>query len=341
MAAIPAEVVANGVRVVKMDPVATLLAMGFGTRRLGIGATASTTYYEPFDVARRFQTVDHMLGGRAAWNVVTSVNDGEAQNMGREVHLAHDLRYDRADEFMEIVLGCWDAWEDDALVVDKQIWSVRASRQGAPHGVPRQIPELAGTFTVPRSPQGHPVIIQAGSSDRGMRFSERWAETVFVGYPDLAEGKRRYAAFKQGVAQLGRDPDLVTVNTIAYPVVAATSAEAEDKMALIETLYREVDGLSLLSEALNFDFSTKGMDEAFTDEELEGMSGMQAMRDRVMRVIGRNPTVRDFLEVTRRGRPREAIVGGAEGGRGPVRAVVRRACVRWVRGRRHAHAGHV
>ena len=163
---------------------------------------------------------------------------------------------------------------------------------------------------MPRSPQGHPVIIQAGASDRGKRFSERWAETVFVGYPDLEDGKRRYAAFKQGVAQLGRDPDLVTVNTIAYPVVAATKAEAEDKMALIDTLYREVDGLSLLSEALNFDFSKKDMDEAFTDEELDGMSGMQAMRDRVMRVIGRNPTVRDFLEVTRRGRPREAIVGG-------------------------------
>ncbi len=240
---------------------------------------------------------------------MTSVNDGEAQNMGREVHLAHDLRYDRADEFMEIVLGCWDGWEDDALVVDKK-WSVRASRQGASHGIPRQIPDLAGTFTVPRSPQGHPVIIQAGASDRGKRFSERWAETVFVGYPDLEEGKRRYAAFKQGVAQLGRDPDLVTVNTIAYPVAAATKAEAEDKMALIETLYREVDGLSLLSEALNFDFAKKGMDEAFTDEELDGMSGMQAMRDRVMRVIGRNPTVRDFLDVTRRGRPREAIVGG-------------------------------
>jgi alkanesulfonate monooxygenase SsuD/methylene tetrahydromethanopterin reductase-like flavin-dependent oxidoreductase (luciferase family) len=154
------------------------------------------------------------------------------------------------------------------------------------------------------------VIIQAGSSDRGVRFSERWAETVFVGYPDFEEGKRRYAAFKQGIAQQGRDPELVSVNTIAYPVAAATKTEAEDKMALIAGLYREVDGLSLLSEALNFDFAKKGMDEAFTDEELEGMSGMQAMRDRVMRVIGRNPTVRDFLEVTRRGRPREAIVGG-------------------------------
>ena len=139
----PGQVVANGVRVVKMDPVATLLAMGFGTRRLGIGATASTTYYEPFDVARRFQTVDHMLGGRAAWNVVTSVNDGEAQNMGREVHLAHDLRYDRADEFMEIVLGCWDGWEDDALVVDKQSGTVRRPGQGASHGVSRQVSDLA------------------------------------------------------------------------------------------------------------------------------------------------------------------------------------------------------
>jgi alkanesulfonate monooxygenase SsuD/methylene tetrahydromethanopterin reductase-like flavin-dependent oxidoreductase (luciferase family) len=163
---------------------------------------------------------------------------------------------------------------------------------------------------VPRSPQGHPVVIQAGASDRGKRFSARWAETVFVAYADFAEGKRHYADFKAEIARLGRDPDQVTVNTIAYPVSAATKTEAEDKMAVIESLYREVDGLSLLSEALNFDFATKSMDQAFTDEELEGMSGMQAMRDRVMRVIGRNPTVRDFLEVTRRGRPREAIVGG-------------------------------
>ena len=228
----PAEVVANGVRVVKMDPVATLLAMGFGTRRLGIGSTASTTYYEPFDVARRFQTVDHMLGGRAAWNVVTSVNDGEAQNMGREVHLAHDLRYDRADEFMEIVLSCWDGWEDDALVVDKE--SGLFAHPDKVHRLEYRGKYLTsrGTFTVPRSPQGHPVVIQAGSSDRGKRFSERWAETVFVGYPDFEEGKRRYAAFKQGVARHGRDPDLVTVNTIAYPVAAATKAEAEDKMAI-------------------------------------------------------------------------------------------------------------
>ena len=156
------------------------------------------------------------------------------------------------------------------------------------------------------------MVIQAGASARGKTFSARWAETVFVGYPDLAEGKRQYADFKTEVARLGRDPGRVTVNTIAYPVVAATRAEAEDKMAIIDSLYKEVDGLSLLSEAMNFDFKTKGMDEAFTTAELQGMSGMQAMRDRVMRVIGHNPTVRDFLEVTRRGRPREAIVGSGK-----------------------------
>ncbi len=308
----PAEVVANGVRVVKLDPVAALMAMGFGTSRLGIGATGSTTYYEPFDLARRFQTVDHMIGGRAAWNVVTSVNDGEAQNMGRDVHLAHDPRYDRADEFMEIVLSCWDAWEDDALVVDKQ--SGLFANPDKVHQLDYRGKYLRshGTFTVPRSPQGHPVVIQAGSSDRGKSFAARWAETVFVAYPDFEDAKRQYAAFKAAVAAQGRDPDSVTANTIAYPVVAETRMEAEDKMALINSLYREVDGLSLLSEALNFDFKKKGMDEPFTSEELEGMSGMQAMRDRVMKVIGRNPTVRDFIEVTRRGRPREAIVGSGK-----------------------------
>ena len=135
------------------------------------------------------------------------------------------------------------------------------------------------------------MVIQAGASARGKTFSARWAETVFVGYADLDEGKRQYADFKTEIARLGRDPDQVTVNTIAYPVVAETRAEAEDKMALIDSLYKEVDGLSLLSEALNFDFASKGMDEPFTDEEIAGIAGMQGMRDRVLQVSGKpNPT---------------------------------------------------
>ena len=115
-----------------------------------------------------------------------------------------------------------------------------------------------GTFTVPRSPQGHPVIIQAGASDRGKTFAARWAETVFVGYPDFRKAKLQYADFKAAVAAHGRDPDLVTVNTIAFPVVAETRAEAEDKMALVDSLYREVDGLSLLSEATELRLQEEG-----------------------------------------------------------------------------------
>ena len=105
-----------GIRCVKMDAVTVLTVMGMATERLGLGATYSTSYYEPFHVARLFATLDLMTEGRAAWNVVTSLNDGEAQNMGREEVIEHDLRYDRADEFMQVVLGHWDSWEDDAIV---------------------------------------------------------------------------------------------------------------------------------------------------------------------------------------------------------------------------------
>lgn len=304
-----AHTVANGIRCVKMDPVTVLMAMAAKTKRLGLGSTYSTTYYEPFHVARVFATADLMTGGRAAWNIVTSVNDGEAANMGLAHHMEHDLRYDRADEFMEVVLGHWDTWEDDALVVDKSAGLF--ARPGKVHRLAHhgRFFRSRGPFTVPRSPQGHPVLIQAGSSGRGKRFAAHWAETVFVAYPDLDAAKQEYAAMKEDIARHGRDPDLVTLNTIAYPVVAATRAEAEDKMAVIERGYREVDGLSLLSEALNFDFAAKGLDEPFTDEELASMSGMQAMRDRVTR-IKPHPTPLDFLAITRRGRPREAIVGG-------------------------------
>ncbi len=304
-----AHTVAHGIRCVKLDPVTVLMAMAAATSRIGLGATCSTTYYEPFHVARLFATVDLMTGGRAAWNIVTSVNDGEAANMGVDHHMEHDLRYDRADEFMEVVLGHWETWEDDALVLDRA-----AGRFADPAKVHRldhhgTFFRSRGPFTVPRSAQGHPLLIQAGSSGRGKRFAARWAETVFVAYADLASAKREYAETKAAIAAAGRDPDSVSLNTIAYPVCAATRAEAEDKMAVIERGYREVDGLSLLSEALNFDFARKGLDEAFTPEELAAMSGMQAMRERVT-ARKPTPTPRDFLEITRRGRPREAIVGG-------------------------------
>ncbi|MGE4048123.1 MAG: LLM class flavin-dependent oxidoreductase [Acetobacteraceae bacterium] len=294
--------VANGIRCVKMEPLTILTVMGMATERLGLGSTMSTTYFEPFDIARTFATLDLMTDGRAAWNVVTSMNDGEARNMGHEKHRDHDRRYDRADEMMEVVMGHWGSWEDGAMVADKE-----TGLFAHPEKVHRldhrgEFFYSRGPFTVPRSPQGHPVIIQAGQSGRGKRFAARWSECVFVNYHSIQQGRADYAEFKGMVATAGRDPEKVFVCAGVYPIVAETRAEAEDKVAEIDKLPKEIDSLCLLSEVLNFDFARQPIDEPFTQEEMDSWTGVQGMRDRIRRELGnRLPTPRDFINITRRG----------------------------------------
>lgn len=300
------EAVRNGVRVVKMDPCTILSCMGMATSRLGLGSTYSTTYYEPFHVARVFATLDLMTGGRAAWNVVTSLNTSEAQNFGEAEHPEHDLRYDQADEFMEVVLGHWDSWDDDAIVVDKE---------GGLFAHPERVRQLdhkgrwfrsKGPFTVPRSPQGRPVIIQAGQSGRGREFAARWGELVFCVYPNTEVGQKAYTAFREQVASMGRDPDSVKVAPAAYVFVGETRSMAEDKRALVDKMGKPIDALALLSEGLNFDFASKPMDEPFTDEELKGISGLRGILDRVVAASGKkNPTLADFVQLSNRGTIRE------------------------------------
>lgn len=306
-----AHTVTHGIRCVKMDPLVVLMTMAMATERLGLGATYSTTYHTPFHVARVFATLDLMTQGRAAWNVVTSVNDNEARNMGLDGVIDHDLRYDRADEFMEVVHGHWDTWEDDAVVMDK-VAGVYADAKKV-HRLDHTGTYFTsrGPFTVPRSPQGHPVVIQAGQSERGRHFAARWGELIFVTYHDVPSGRVAYADLKTAAVQHGRNPEGMKITTLAYPVVGATRSEAEDKKAAYDRLSTEVDALSLLSEALNFDFAGKGLDEPFSDEELAGISGIQALRDHVLQASGKsNPTVRDFMQVTGRGRLGRAWVGG-------------------------------
>ncbi|TCU73587.1 FMN-dependent oxidoreductase (nitrilotriacetate monooxygenase family) [Bradyrhizobium sp. R2.2-H] len=306
-----AHTVEYGIRCVKMDPLIVLTTMGMVTEKLGLGATCSTTYYEPFDVARRFATLDLMSGGRAGWNVVTSLNDGEALNMGRDSHPEHDSRYDRADEFMEVVLGHWDTWEDGALIMDKQ-----SGRFADPTRVKRldhKGPAFRsrGPFTVPRSQQGHPVIIQAGASGRGQRFAGRWGEVIFTAARNLAAAKDGYAAVRNEAAAAGRDPDQMFLCNLTTPVCAATKAEAEDKMALINKLPLQIDALSLLAEALNYDFASKDLDEPLTTEELKSMQGILGIRDGVLKASGKsNPSARDFVTFSGRGQVQDAMVGG-------------------------------
>ena len=303
------ESIEGGVRVVKMDVITIMTVMGLASSKLGIGGTGSTTYFEPFHIARAWGTLDHMIGGRAAWNVVTSVNDGEALNFGRDEHLEHDLRYDRADEFLEVVLGHWDTWEDDALIVDKA--SGRFADGRKVHRLDHVGPffKSRGPFTVPRTPQGRPVIIQAGQSGRGKAFAARWGELIFASYKSLADAKASYKELKAAIAAEGRDPERIAIAPACYAFVGETRAIAEEKFALADSLARPIDTLSLLSEAINFDFGSKGMDEAFSDAEMAKLSGMHGMRDRVIQSSGKkNPTVRDFVEHSGRGRLREQPV---------------------------------
>ncbi len=298
-----------GIRSVKLDPIPVLCAMAAVTRHLGLGATYSTTYYEPFHVARLFQTLDHMTGGRAAWNVVTSLNSSEAENFGQDTHLEHDLRYDRADEFMDVVLGHWNSWDPDALILDK---NTRISAD------PKKVHRLEhkgkffksrGPLTVPASPQHHPVIIQAGQSGRGSEFAAKWAELIFCLLPNLEVGKQAYKKLKAQLAAAGRNPDSVRITPAAYVVVGETKAEADDKVAELDSLVDEMDGLVLLSENLSLDFGKKAIDEPFTTAELDSINGLRALRDKVLLLSKKtNPSLRDFITFSRKGSIHEHIV---------------------------------
>ncbi|MEJ7687371.1 MAG: LLM class flavin-dependent oxidoreductase [Variovorax sp.] len=299
------ETVAHGVRAVKMDPTTILMTMAAATTKLGLGATYSTTYYEPFHVARLFATLDLMTKGRVAWNIVTSLNDSEAENFGREEHMEHDARYDRADEFMEVVMGHWDTWEDDALILDKA-----NDRFADPDKVHRldhvgKYFKSRGPLPVPRSQQGSPVLLQAGMSGRGMAFAARWAELVFAAYPNLEGGRKQYAALKKSIADAGRDPDQVKVAPAVKFVVGESEAHAQDKLALATSTARPIDGLTLLCEVLNVDFASRPYEKPFTDEELAATS-WHGLRDRVINASGKkNPSVKDFVEFSGRGTVKE------------------------------------
>ncbi len=193
--------------VIRLDPIPVLAMMATATRRLGLGATRSTTYYQPYHIARTFATLDHLTRGRVAWNVVTSANDSEARNFGLDAHLEHDRRYDRADEFMEATVKLWDSWQEGALVLNRA--TGRFADPTLVHYADHVGPwfRTLGPLNVPRGPQGHPVIIQAGSSGRGKAFAARWAEVIFAVQPDAPKARAFYADIAAALGECGRPAD--------------------------------------------------------------------------------------------------------------------------------------
>ena len=290
-----AEAVRVGARPVKLDLSVVLGIIAGATRAIGLGGTYSTTYYSPFHVARTFATLDHLTNGRAAWNVVTSVNDSEAQNHGFREHIPHDERYDRADEFLEATTGLWDTWEDDALVLD---------RESGRFADPDKVHELdyegtwystRGPLTVPRSPQGRPVLMQAGSSGRGRDFAARWAELIFMGDPDIDIARAHYKDQKERIAAGGRDPDSVRMCPMAYTVVGESQAQAEEReQHFLNDLVDPIASLTLLSELMNHDFSDMALDDPITDELIESVSGIRGLVQNLREHIGDTITLADL-----------------------------------------------
>ena len=260
----------------RLDPTLVISLMAARTTHIGLGATRSTTYHHPYNIARTFATIDHLSRGRAAWNVVTSVNEGEARNHGLESHLGHDARYDSAEEFMEATFKLWESWDPDALLLNRE-----EGLYADPGKIHRtdyngKTYRTRGPLNIPRSPQGRPVIIQAGSSSRGQDFAAKWAEVIFVVQPTADAMKRFYVSAKSAAEKFHRRPDELKLIAAVMPFVGSSRQEAEEKRDAHNALVHPLVGLSTMSSHMNFDFATLPLDAPLEKLEVQGMQGMLA-----------------------------------------------------------------
>ncbi|TXS33584.1 LLM class flavin-dependent oxidoreductase [Streptomyces sp. ms191] len=242
------------------EPLTLLSALAAVTEHVGLIATVSTTFNEPFHTARWFASLDHISGGRAGWNIVTSGTVNEARNFGRDEHLEHRLRYERAREFVDVTTKLWDSWEDDAILLDRErgIYAdtdrVREiNHRGEHFGV-------RGPLNVPRSPQGHPLLVQAGSSEDGKEFAARYAEAVFTAQQTLADGQDFYKDLKSRLAAHGRGEDQLLVLPGIAPVIGSTEAEARALEQELTELQIPEYGLAQLSGMLGTDLTGLPLD---------------------------------------------------------------------------------
>ena len=239
--------------VTSFEPFTLLSALAGATERIGLVATASTTFDEPYHIARRFASLDHLSGGRAGWNIVTTANPDAALNFGQDTQMEHDARYDRAREFYDVVTGLWDSFADDAFIRDAEsgIYFDPARMHVLDHHGPYL--NVRGPLNIARPVQGWPVIVQAGSSEAGRQIAAETAEAVFAASPSFEEGQRFYADVKGRMRATGRDPDHLKILPGCFVVVGATEAEARARRATLDSLVHWDSAIASLSIALGVD----------------------------------------------------------------------------------------
>lgn len=273
----------------RFEPMTVLSALAAVTERIGVVATVTVSYSQPYTVARQFMSLDHISGGRAGWNVVTSWLEGSASNYSKEKHYAHDVRYRLAHEFLEVVRGLWDSYEDDAFVRDKASGVFLDPTKQHELNHKGEFFKVKGPLNISRSKQGHPVIFQAGSSDDGRNFAARNADVVYAGHGSFEDTQSYYRDLKARAAAFGRSPDEIFVVPNIRPIIGRTEEEAERK-------YREIASLTDINQALialgrpfnDHDFSVYLLDAPFPDLGDLGSASMQGSSERIKKLAKQN-----------------------------------------------------
>lgn len=291
------------------DPLVLLSGLAAVTERIGLVSTVSTSYNEPYLLARKFASLDHLSGGRSGWNLVTSATDLEALNFGRDKHFEHGDRYQRAEEFIDVVTGLWDSFEDDAFIRDKTsgvFFQPDKLHVLNHHGENYRV---RGPLNIPRTPQGYPVLIQAGSSEPGKALAARTAEVVFTAQQTLSNAQAFYADVKGRLAGYGRRPEQLKVMPGISPVIGRTQSEAEDKYQQLQDLVEPRVGLAMLAGmAGGFDLSEYDLDGPLP--ELPQSNSMQSRQALFIDLARReNLTIRQLYLKVAGARGHHTVIG--------------------------------
>ncbi len=291
----PLSALQRSATVTSFDPLVLLPALAMVTKHLGLIATASTSYNDPYHIARKFASLDHLSHGRAGWNVVTSANPHEAMNFGRDEHLDHAERYRRAREFYEAVTGLWDSWADDAFVRDVERGVFFNPERMHVLNHQGQFFKVRGPLNVARPVQGWPVIVQAGSSEDGRQLAAETAEAVFSANHIIEPARELYADIKTRMAKLGRDPEHLKVLPGAFVVVGNTRTEAQAKKDHLDSLVHPDSGMGSLSILLGHDVSGYPLDGPLP--EIPESNATKSQREKIiLRARAENLTIRQLAQ---------------------------------------------
>lgn len=251
--------------IARFEPFTLMSALAARTSRVGLIGTGSSTYTEPYNLARLVASLDHLSGGRAGWNVVTTSTPQAAANFGLTQPVEHDLRYEMAAEFVDVVQALWDSWEDGARIADRESGAYVDPARIHPIEHDGRFYKVRGPLNLSRTPQGRPVIVQAGASDAGRGFACRYAEAIFTVQQDLDAAKAFYHETKDGVAAAGRAPEQCKILPGLFPVVGRTDEEARAKLAAMVELVDDRSAINTLSERLGHDMSGYDLDGPMPD----------------------------------------------------------------------------